>query len=174
MNKLFYTLLFVLFISCSNNQARKVNHNSETNVQNKLQKINRFLVKKENARIKKYVDSLELDMKMSLTGLWYKVMSNGSGAKVISGDKVTIEYEIKLFDGTICYSSDSTGYKYFEVDRSNEMAGINEAVQKISKGGLIKMILPKHLGKGLMGDMKKIPPMEILFCELKVIDVEKY
>lgn len=170
---LFFTLPFV-FAMCSPAPKQQNGTIASGSVGKQLESINRYLVQKETKNIKNYVDSLGLDMQMTQTGLWYKVESQGTGEKPQFGDVVSISYQIHLLDGTLCYSSDSSGVKSFTIGRSQELRGINEAVLKIGTLGEIDLVIPRHLGKGLMGDLKKIPPMQTLRCRLKLLQIAKF
>ncbi len=140
---------------------------------NKLDDVNRFLVEKDDERIQSFVERRGWKMKKTGSGLWYQILSDKTGSKINDGDKVKIDYEIRLLDGTLCYTSDSTGLKEFVVGRQETMMGLQEGIKLLTEGDKARLIIPPHLGYGLIGDEKRIPARAILVYTLKVEDVKR-
>ena len=139
---------------------------------NKLDDVNRFLVEKDNERIQSFVERRGWEMKKTGSGLWYQILSNQTGKKIKEGDKVSIDYEIRLLDGTLCYTSDSTGLKQFVVGRQETMVGLQEGIKLLTENDKARFIIPPHLGYGLIGDEKRIPARAVLVYTLKVENVK--
>ena len=139
----------------------------------KLENVNRFLVEKDKERIKSFVDRRNWEMKTTESGLWYQIFTDKNGEKINNGDKVKINYEIRLLDGTLCYTSDSTGAKEFIVGRNESMMGLQEGIKLLSEGDRARLIIPPHLGYGLIGDEKRIPARAVLVYTLHVLEVER-
>ena len=130
---------------------------------------NRILRQKESDEIDAYVKNQGWDMQMTGTGLRYLKLAEGDGDSARMGMKATINYRIKLLDGTLCYSSDSLGPEEFMVGRDYVETGLHEAIQTMRKGEKYVFILPSHLAHGLLGDWEKIPPLSpvVYYIELK-------
>lgn len=71
------------------------------------------------------------------------------------GDLVTVDFEISLLDGTICYSSSENGPESFIVEKADIESGLHEAMQLMCTGDRAKFILPSHMAHGLIGDEEK-------------------
>jgi len=138
---------------------------------NQLDDVNKFLVEKDNERIQSFVERRGWQMKKTGSGLWYQMILDKTGKKINEGDKVKIDYEIRLLDGTLCYTSDSTGLKEFVVGRQETMMGLQEGIKLLTNGDKARFIIPPHLGYGLIGDEKRIPARAILVYTLEVKEV---
>ena len=78
---------------------------------NEMADLNRYLVQKDRERIRNYIERKNLKMKESPTGLWYQIIKEGEGKEFTENDKVVMDYECSLLDGTKCYSSNDLGPK---------------------------------------------------------------
>jgi FKBP-type peptidyl-prolyl cis-trans isomerase len=159
-----YIIISVLISSCVES---KVPQDVSGLSSDRLVEINKELIIKDRERIINYIRRKDLDMKETETGLWYKVTNKGSGT-VGPGNKVSLDYELSLLDGTICYTSESDGALSFTVDRSDIPAGLNEGVKMLGEGGKALLIVPSYLGFGMVGDEKRIPARAVLVYELRV------
>ena len=106
-------------------------------------------------------------MKESSSGLWYMVKNEGKGKFFADNDKVLIEYECSLLDGTLCYSSKVRGPKEVHLGKSEIETGLMEGIKLLKPGGEAIFILPPFLACGIVGDGKAIPARAILVYEIK-------
>ena len=83
-----------------------------------------------------------------------------------------IEYSITLLDGTVCYETASDEYEELIVDNSEIESGVQEGIKKMTIGDRAKLIVPSHLGHGLVGDLDKIPPLTTLVIDIHLIGIE--
>ena len=104
------------------------------------------------------------------TGLRYQIVSQGDGDLIREGNVVTLEYEVRLLNGDLIYSSQNDGRKTFLVGRGGVESGLEEAILKLRKNSTAILILPAHLAHGLIGDGNKVPPRATLVYRLKVVD----
>jgi hypothetical protein len=43
----------------------------------------------------------------------------------------------------------------------------------MSEGDKAKFIIPSHLGHGLLGDFRKIPPLQVLVINIEIVKITK-
>jgi FKBP-type peptidyl-prolyl cis-trans isomerase len=137
-----------------------------------LMEMNKRMVTGDKDRIKAYVEKHQLLMKPSPTGMYYHISSDVDGEPIREKSIVTYNYEIRLLDSTLCYTSDDTGPKTITIGRGGAEVGITEGLRMLSKGDKAELILPPHLAHGLVGDDDKIPPRSILLVDIHVVDVK--
>jgi FKBP-type peptidyl-prolyl cis-trans isomerase FkpA len=170
-NNLYYLLFIIPFLfSCTNN-PRELRRNETDKKAEDLIKINKFLVGKDADIIKGYIERRNWQMQISQSGLRYMIYEHGKGAKVQTGNKVTIWYSISLMDGTLCYSSDKDGLKSFVVGKGGVEPGLEEGVLLMHQGDKARFILMPHLAYGLVGDGKSIPARSTILYELQLIQI---
>ncbi len=75
---------------------------------NEMADLNKYLVQKDRERIKNYIERKNLKMNESPTGLWYQIIKEGRREQFTDNDKIVMDYECSLLDGTKCYSSRDT------------------------------------------------------------------
>jgi peptidylprolyl isomerase len=70
--------------------------------------------------------------------------------------------------GEEIYNSKDAEAKQFVVDKSEEIAGLHEAVKLMNKGAEARLIIPSHLAYGTSGDGKKIKPYQTIIMKIKL------
>ena len=105
-------------------------------------------------------------------GLRVEVLEEGSGPLVKSEDIVTLEYITCLLTGDTVYTSQAQGPKVFKVDKSDEVAGLNEAVKSLRKGGKAHVVIPSFLGYGIAGDGERIRGKASLAMTIEITDIQ--
>ncbi len=138
----------------------------------KLMDANKIYVKKESDEIDQYVKHKNWEMITTGSGLRYMITQKGTGVNPQSEQRVRLNFNVKLLDGTLCYSSDSTGVYEFVVDKTSVETGLHEGVKYMHVGDKATMILPSHLAYGLIGDEKRIPPRASVLYELELLSVK--
>lgn len=138
-----------------------------------LKRVNKFLAEKDQERIRSFVSRRDWNMQTTGSGLWYMIYEKGDGVPVESGMFVKLNYEIRLLDGTLCYSSDSTGAKVFQVDQGDETQGLHEGLKYLAEGDRARLIMPPHLAHGLIGDGERIPARAILVYDITVMEASR-
>ncbi len=135
-------------------------------------RVNQYLVDKDKEIIENYVKRRGWNMEVTKTGLWYMIYQKGKGKPVRKNSRVTIEYNIHLLDGTLCYHSDEEGPKQFEVGKGEVEPGLDEGIRYLRMGDRARFIIPPHLAYGLIGDENKIPARSVIVYDLRVLSVE--
>jgi FKBP-type peptidyl-prolyl cis-trans isomerase len=167
-----FFLIVSFFQGCRQDARRSISEEEYRRTSEALVGANRILVEKDRARIEAFAGRMEWDMKESQTGLWYQVYENGPGDKAAKGMVITLEYELSLIDGTVCYSSDSLGHKKFLIGSGGVGAGLEEGVLLLKEGDRARFVMPPHLAHGLTGDGNKIPQRAIIVYDVKVVKLE--
>jgi len=163
------TFLVLFLLSCNNSNEKNVNNISKPG-KNEMAELNKLLVQKDRERIQNYIERKNLKMTESPSGLWYKIIEEGTGKFFKNNDKIIMDFECSLLDGTPLYSSKSIGPKEIVLGRSEIEAGLNEGLRLLKPGGEGVFILPPFLAFGLLGDNNKIPSRAILVYEISIVD----
>ncbi|MFP4370138.1 MAG: FKBP-type peptidyl-prolyl cis-trans isomerase [Candidatus Kapaibacterium sp.] len=109
-------------------------------------------------------------VKVTQSGLQYKVLKEGTGASPKATDKVKVHYTGKLIDGTVFDSSVERGEPAeFPVNRV--IPGWTEALQMMKEGGKWMLYIPSDLAYGPNGAGGSIGPNETLIFEVELIEV---
>lgn len=170
---LWYLLFLMLFIaSCGDEKPKPVDVSRQANLDESLEKANRYLVNEEEEEIQNYISRHHYQPVATGTGLRYQVLHQGQGDTIAEGQLVTLEYELKNIMGDVIYNSENEGAKSFVVGHGDVESGLDEAVRHLRQGDVAVVIIPSHLGYGLHGDQKDIPGCSTLVYMLKVVDVK--
>lgn len=106
------------------------------------------------------------------SGLQYKVIKMGTGAKPTLNDKITAHYHGTLIDGTVFDSSVDRGQPAsFPV--SGVIPGWTEALQLMPVGSKWTLYLPSNLAYGEKGPGGKIGPNSALVFDVELISIDK-
>ncbi len=159
-------LLSVCLLAC---QSKNENNSLKKPGKDEMTELNRYFVQKDKERIQNYIERKGLHMTESPTGLWYNIEKEGTGKFLTDNDKLLMEYECYLLDGTHCYSSKDLGPKEIIIERSQLETGLNEGLRMLKRGGTAIFIIPPFLAYGLVGDGKKIPPRSILIYNVYIL-----
>lgn len=164
-------LLVAVLLGCQEKGTRQQAPGNSADLKESLEKANRYLVNDEETDIQNYILRHGYEMNATGTGLRYQVLKPGTGTLVQPGQKVSLEYELYDIQGDKVYSSEQEGLLTFVVGKC-EVSGLDEAVRLLRKGDVARLVLPSHLGYGLLGDQNLIGGRETLIYLVKVVDVE--
>jgi FKBP-type peptidyl-prolyl cis-trans isomerase FkpA len=164
-------LLISSCTSCKNNSADKKNDPKDINEQ--LTKMNRTMVENESKRIDDFIARHSFKTTMTGTGLRYEIYQHGKGEKPVLKDQAEIKYKVFLLNGTLCYSSDSTGSVKLRLGVGEQVSGLEEGLMLMVPGDKAHLILPAHLGYGMTGDQVKIPPSSPLYFDVELVNIIK-
>ena len=105
------------------------------------------------------------------SGLQYEILEDGTGPTPSKTDKVTVDYEGKLVDGTVFDSSYSRGQSAsFPVN--GVIAGWQEALPLMKTGSTWMLYIPPSLAYGATG-AGPIGPNETLVFKVHLISIDK-
>jgi FKBP-type peptidyl-prolyl cis-trans isomerase len=106
------------------------------------------------------------------SGLAYKVIKEGNGAKPTSSDKVKVHYTGKFIDGSVFDSSKLRDEAaIFPVN--GVIKGFSEGLQLMNVGSSYELYIPYELAYGEAGAGQHIPPFSALIFEVELIEIVK-
>ena len=171
-NVLLIVFFALILASCHEKPQTVAPSMNESQLNESLEKANRYLVNDEEEDIENYVRRHQWNMVSTGTGLRYEIVRQGDGPLIQAGQLVTMEYVLYDIFGDVVYSSENNGVMRFVVGQGAEVAGLDEAVRHLHRGDLAHVIVPSHLGYGLLGDQKSVPSRATLIYTLKIIEVQ--
>lgn len=104
------------------------------------------------------------------SGLAYEIVQPGSGPAPKPTETVKVHYTGTLINGTVFDSSIQRG-EPVEFQLNEVIPGWTEGLQKISKGGKIKLYIPPQLAYGDEG-RPGIPPASTLVFDVELLDIK--
>ena len=122
----------------------------------------------ERSTITSYATANSINATAHSSGVYYEIMTAGSGATPNSNSNVTVKYIGKRLDGTI-FDDKSTTPVTFRL--GDVILGWQSGLPQIQKGGRIKLIIPSSLGYGCKG-FGAVPSNTILFFDIELVDVQ--
>lgn len=110
------------------------------------------------------------DVTVTDSGLQYKVLSSGDGAKPKATDTVTVHYHGTLIDGTVFDSSYDRGEPaVFPVN--GVIAGWIEGLQLMGVGDKFELTIPSNLAYGPQGSGASIGPDSALIFQVELLAI---
>ena len=104
------------------------------------------------------------------SGLRYEILKPGAGAAPKATETVKVHYTGTLVDGSVFDSSVQRG-EPAEFALDQVIPGWTEGIQKMTKGGKIKLYVPPQLAYGDDG-RPGIPPGSTLIFEVELLDIK--
>ena len=166
-----FIALIVFMSGCHQQNPAPQPAGNPASVNEPLIRINQRLAKEEAESIDNYILRHGLKMEKSGTGLRYLIIERGKGPAAKTGMRAKVNFTLSLLDGTICYSSDSSGAETFIIDQDQVESGLHEGVKLLHQGDKAKFILPSHLAHGMLGDDDKIPPRSPVIYDIQLLEL---
>ncbi|MCI5707257.1 MAG: FKBP-type peptidyl-prolyl cis-trans isomerase [Odoribacter sp.] len=104
------------------------------------------------------------------SGLQYKILNEGSGAKPTANDTVKCHYEGRLINGQVFDSSIRRG-EPAEFPVGGVIAGWVEALQLMPVGSKWQLYIPSELAYGQHGAGAAIGPNETLIFDVELLEI---
>ena len=165
MRAVVYILTIFVLAACS--EEDKVAPKEVTWTKTDSSTLSKGIAENEEIKIKLFLERHKnWKMEMTGTGLRYYIYEQGTGPSPKRKETAEIEYEVTLLDGTKCYKTEADEYEAMVVDQSDIETGVQEAIKLMKVGDRAKLIIPSHIGHGLLGDMDKIPPLTTLVIDI--------
>ncbi|MBR9999514.1 MAG: FKBP-type peptidyl-prolyl cis-trans isomerase [Cyclobacteriaceae bacterium] len=151
-------LVFVFFsLSCE----KTTFYNPYNQLQEDIQKIDAYLEENNIVATK------------SSSGLRYVIVDEGLGSNPVRGNKVSVHYTGKLFDGKVFDSSYDRGEPFsYTHGISQVIQGWDEGLSYIGERGKITLYVPSVLAYGSRGSGTAIGPHENLMFDVELLSVQ--
>lgn len=108
-------------------------------------------------------------VKVTKSGLQYKVLVEGTGALPTDSSQIQVNYEGKLIDGTVFDSSYERNMPYtVDMSRPNVIKGWIEALKMMPAGSKWEVTIPQELGYGSQ-NQGPIKPFSTLIFTIEVL-----
>lgn len=119
---------------------------------------------------KAYMEKLKAsdsEIKTTESGLSYKVLATGTGAKAKDGDTVAVKYVGKLTNGTQFDESKEA----VNMNVNGVVPGFKEGLKLMSPGSKMMLYIPGDLAYGVNSPNPEIPPMATLVFEVELVEI---
>lgn len=103
------------------------------------------------------------------SGLYYEIITPGTGAAATINSTIFITYTGQLLDGTIFDQQNNSAVTGWPLNQLVE--GWRIGIPLIKKGGRIKLIVPSAMAYGCSG-YGTIPGNTILYFDISLVDVQ--
>ncbi|ALI99404.1 FKBP-type peptidyl-prolyl cis-trans isomerase [Rufibacter tibetensis] len=130
--------------------------------------------KADDAMIQAYFKANNItDTVKTASGLYYKVLKPGTGAKPVAGQKVSVHYIGKLVQNEYVFDSSwKRVYPFeFQVGAGKVIKGWDEGLPLMQEGEKAILFIPSHLGYGPVGSYPSIPSGAPLMFEVDLLDI---
>ena len=161
-------VIVLLFWGCSSKepQQRAVEKKKDTiSVKEQLANANKLVAQNEETAIEKYISRRNWSVRKMSNGIRIWEYEEGKGKKVDYNDEITIKYRLEAINGHLIYDETVD----FHVGTQEVQIGLDQALRELKIGSKAKIIIPSHLGYGLVGDGNRIPKMAVLIYDLNVL-----
>lgn len=119
--------------------------------------------------VQKYLADSSLSATQHCSGLFYKVVNEGTGAAPTPCSYITVKYTGKLTNGTVFdKSADGSSYSQY---LPNLIRGWVNGLPYVKKGGKILLYIPPMLGYGSQ-QVGSIPANSVIIFEVELVDVQ--
>ena len=168
------TLLLLLTLSSCKDNTQIQKLENPTQVQDNSETIllrgNKKMLALENEDIELFIKRYKWNMIKTGTGLRYEIVEKGTGSIPKKGDAVELEFVTQLLTGDTIYTSKERGVKKFQVEKTDEIVGLHEAVQLIPKGSVAYLVIPSYMAYGIAGDGDQIFGQHALVMTIKILN----
>lgn len=165
-----FSFLFILLVSCEEEKKEKLFIPDWTKEQSST--MNERLSREEDIKIRLFLEQREnWEIKETGTGLRIWVYEKHDGPTAQEYDRVDVRFEVRMLNDSLLYKSEEGEVSTFKVDKSDIETGVMEGIKFLSEGDKAKLIIPSHIGHGLLGDFRKIPPLEVLLIDLELVKI---
>jgi len=112
------------------------------------------------------------DVKVTESGLQYKIVTQGNGPKPTATSKVTVKYKGTLLDGTVFDSTEKQGGEPISFGLNQVIRGWTEGLQLMPTGSKYIFYIPSELAYGDQGAGDVIPGGATLIFEIELLSFE--
>jgi FKBP-type peptidyl-prolyl cis-trans isomerase FklB len=158
-----YEVMYRAMLEADTGSAQMKLPEANVIVQSYQEKVREQQQKAQAAAGKKFLEenAKKEGVKVTASGLQYKVLTAGKGEKPLATNEVTVHYEGRLIDGTVFDSSYKRG-QTISFPLNGVIKGWTEGLQLMSPGAKYEFYIPYNLGYGERGAGQQIPPYATL------------
>jgi len=118
------------------------------------------------------LDKVAAGFEETASGLRYKMIQKGSGARAQNGKNVSVHYEGSLLNGKVFDSSYKRSEPIdFQLGVGQVIRGWDEGISLLKVGDKARFVIPAHLGYGSAGAGGVIPPDATLIFDVELMGV---
>nr|WKN39505.1 FKBP-type peptidyl-prolyl cis-trans isomerase [Tunicatimonas sp. TK19036] len=129
-------------------------------------------MQQDSVTINEYLAENKIEAESTDSGLRYTIVEKGSGVQPSAGDSVFVHYRGKLLDGTQFDASYDRGEPFgFVLGQRNVIAGWDEGIALLNKGGKATLYVPSPLAYGPQ-NIGPIAANSILIFDVELVDVK--
>lgn len=129
-------------------------------------------IAEEKARQAAELDKVSAGFESTDSGLRYKIIQKGSGAKAEKGNKVSVHYEGSLLSGQVFDSSYKRNQPIdFQLGVGQVIPGWDEGIGLLQVGDKARFVIPSELAYGSAGAGGVIPPNAPLLFDVELMGV---
>ncbi len=126
----------------------------------------------DKAKQKAELDKVAAGFESTETGLRYKMIQKGNGAKAEKGKKVSVHYEGSLLSGQVFDSSYKRNAPIdFQLGTGQVIPGWDEGILLLQVGDKARFVIPSDLAYGSAGAGGVIPPNATLIFDVELMKV---
>ncbi|TCD12486.1 peptidylprolyl isomerase [Pedobacter frigidisoli] len=126
--------------------------------------------KTDTTAIRAFIKTNNIDALKDNYGIFYKIIEPGTGSVIYNAStNITADYEGKLLNGTVFDSTKGTPISFV---LGKVIAGWQVGIQKIQKGGKIRLIIPSYYCYGTAAPSSLVPANSILDFTITLTDVQ--
>lgn len=119
------------------------------------------------------MEELAAGFEKTNSGLRYKIIQKGNGAKAEKGKTVSVHYEGRLANGQVFDSSYKRNQPIdFTIGVGQVIPGWDEGIGLLQVGDKARFVIPSHLAYGSAGAGGVIPPDATLIFDVELMDVK--
>ena len=127
----------------------------------------------EKAKQEAELEKVAAGFEKTNSGLRYKIIQKGNGAKAEKGKTVSVHYKGQLIDGTVFDSSYKRNQPIdFPLGVGQVIPGWDEGIGLLSVGDKARLVIPSNLAYGSRGAGGVIPPDANLIFDVELMGVK--
>ncbi len=131
------------------------------------------LLAEEKANLAAELDKVAAGFEETESGLRYKIIQKGDGAKAESGRKVSVHYEGSLLNGQVFDSSYKRNEPIdFQLGVGQVIKGWDEGILLLQVGDKARFVVPSDLAYGSTGAGGAIPPDATLIFDVELMGID--
>lgn len=124
----------------------------------------------EQALIQAFIESNNITVEPTETGLYYLEITPGTGAMPVDGDTVAVYYKTKFLSGYILDQSREGEPYTFKLGNYESIAGIEEGIKLMRLNGKANLLIPSSLAYGPTGYLA-VPGYTPLLIEVELVSI---